>query len=581
MKKTVTAHLSGTVFHIEEDAYEQLQRYLAGIRARFAGNPGAAEIMGDIENRIAELFTERMEGRRQVVTTDDVDHVIAVMGRPEDYEGAEETGAPGGGPATSSRRYRRLYRDPDDKWVAGVLGGVAAYFGIDTLVLRLIYIILLLLGVGWLLYLLLWLVVPRAETAAERLEMRGEPVNVENIRRMFEEGAQQVRTGARTMADEASQLGQEVGPRARRAGEEIARFFTELARLFLQAFGKVVGAFFLVVGGIALFAITIVLVGRFQVFSITASGNSTIDLGRLGQWLFVDPATANWALWGLALFVLIPVVGMILGGMRLVFDLRTAPWTGWLLGPLWIAAIGMVTVAGIRLGTDLRTEQDQVNTEALGLTTDHAVQLVRLGDDGQPRRKQFSYRKARVRIGTSDIRLENDTVWQRTVTLDIQRSPDSLFHLERIAGARGATAKVASSRAASVQGEAKVADSLVAIPAAFTYHVGQGLRGQSLHYTLLVPLGGSVFIDPSVADLLDDVNNVTNTLDRDMVGRTWTMGKDGLRHSGGPALPQHRTTGTRRRTNATREVSHSPTPDITPSQAIAAGPLMLLGAVLH
>ena len=83
MKKTLTANISGTVFHIEEDAYDRLQRYLSTIRAQFTGTDGREEIMADIEARIAELFTERLDGRRQVVNVDDVEHVIGIMGQPE------------------------------------------------------------------------------------------------------------------------------------------------------------------------------------------------------------------------------------------------------------------------------------------------------------------------------------------------------------------------------------------------------------------------------------------------------------------------------------------------------------------
>jgi hypothetical protein len=90
MKKTLTANISGTVFHIEEDAYDRLHRYLENIRSQFSGNEGRDEIMADIESRIAELFTERSDGRPQVVSIDDVEHVIGIMGQPEDYSDAGE-----------------------------------------------------------------------------------------------------------------------------------------------------------------------------------------------------------------------------------------------------------------------------------------------------------------------------------------------------------------------------------------------------------------------------------------------------------------------------------------------------------
>ena len=127
MKKTVTANIAGTVFHVEEDAYEQLQRYLAGIRANFSGSAGAEDIMSDIEARIAELFTERMVGRN-VVSISDIQHVESVMGRPEDFAGENDGGsaASSGPTAPTVKAQRRFLRDTDDKWGGGVSGGLAA-----------------------------------------------------------------------------------------------------------------------------------------------------------------------------------------------------------------------------------------------------------------------------------------------------------------------------------------------------------------------------------------------------------------------------------------------------------------------
>ncbi len=183
MKKTLTANISGTVFHIEEDAYDRLHRYLNTIRSQFTGTDGREEIMADIESRIAELFTERLDGRRQVVSIDDVEHVIGIMGQPEDYMVGENAG--GEQRSTGSERSdkgpnwtmgeagrrsgKRLFRDPEDKWVGGVLGGVGAYFNIDPLILRLIYLVFLFLGFGFILYLILWIVVPKADSAADML----------------------------------------------------------------------------------------------------------------------------------------------------------------------------------------------------------------------------------------------------------------------------------------------------------------------------------------------------------------------------------------------------------------------------
>lgn len=124
MKKTFTANVSGSVFHIEEDAYERLQHYLSGIRRQFEGASGREEIMADIEARISELFHERLAGTREAVSLADVEHVISVMGQPEDYTDPEQGNEPPQNATSTSeqRGYKRFFRDPDDKWVGGVIG---------------------------------------------------------------------------------------------------------------------------------------------------------------------------------------------------------------------------------------------------------------------------------------------------------------------------------------------------------------------------------------------------------------------------------------------------------------------------
>ena len=167
------------MFHIEEDAYEKLQRYLSSIRGQFTGTDGRDEIMADIEARISELFQERLDGKRQVVNVEDVAHIIGIMGQPEDYMDSSDDGENNAHANAGSdpnwtfgggRKHRRLMRDTEDKWVGGVLSGVGAYFGFDPLILRLIYIALLFMGVGVLIYIILWIVVPPADSAADRLE---------------------------------------------------------------------------------------------------------------------------------------------------------------------------------------------------------------------------------------------------------------------------------------------------------------------------------------------------------------------------------------------------------------------------
>ena len=192
MKKTFTIHLSGSVFHIEDDAYEVLQKYMVSLKNYFGNNEEGKEILADIEFRIAEIFSGKINEEKKVITLDWVNEVIETMGTPETFSEEEDTGEAFG---EKTKRKRRLYRDPEQQVIAGVCGGLAAYFNMDPVVVRLIMVLLFLVttGVGLLVYLILWMVVPKAVNAAQRLEMRGEEVTVKNIEKFIKEEVDSVK----------------------------------------------------------------------------------------------------------------------------------------------------------------------------------------------------------------------------------------------------------------------------------------------------------------------------------------------------------------------------------------------------
>ena len=196
MKKTLTVNLGGTVFHIDEDAYRLLDNYLSNLKIHFRKEAGADEIIDDIERRISELFAEKLTAGSQVITITDVEEVIARMGKPEDME-AENDSEPSIGNATRTTIHRRLYRNPDDKLLGGVISGMAAYLGWDVTLLRLLLLVVLICGVGTLIpvYIVCWLVIPEARIAAEKLSMRGEAVTVENIGKTVTDGFEKVANG--------------------------------------------------------------------------------------------------------------------------------------------------------------------------------------------------------------------------------------------------------------------------------------------------------------------------------------------------------------------------------------------------
>lgn len=180
MKITVSINIGGIAFHIDEDAYTELKIYLRSLERHFAREESSAEIMSDIETRIGELLKARINDYKQVVTLKDVLEVINVLGTPEDI-GNEDSG--GSYTRVSSSTYHRMYRDPDNRIIAGVCSGMAAYWSVDPWLVRGVMLFLILPGgLGILIYAVLWIVLPEAKTTAQKIEMKGEAVNIQNIK---------------------------------------------------------------------------------------------------------------------------------------------------------------------------------------------------------------------------------------------------------------------------------------------------------------------------------------------------------------------------------------------------------------
>ncbi len=190
MKKTMTINLGGMVYHIDEDAYDKLKIYLDKVKNELRSVDGGEEIYQDIETRIAELFSERLGNNKQVITLKEVEDVIRIMGNPEDISGKTTDKDY----KSKSRNYKRMYRDTDNRIIGGVCSGLAAYWRIDPTIVRLIFIILAIFGMaGVLIYLILWIVLPEANTVAQKLEMRGEAVNLSNIGDFFRQEFENVK----------------------------------------------------------------------------------------------------------------------------------------------------------------------------------------------------------------------------------------------------------------------------------------------------------------------------------------------------------------------------------------------------
>ncbi|MFN7705255.1 MAG: PspC domain-containing protein [Chryseotalea sp.] len=269
MKKNISINISGIIFHIEEDGYDLLRKYLDSVNRYFASFEDSAEILADIEGRMAEIFLGKLSESKQVITAEDVNNLMAVMGSVNDFKAAEQTenttefksentkqnepeskatftqgghykntsqgkqlfrdqrrkilggvcaglanyfnvdavwirllfvlllfaygtafiaylilwvAVPGSVELEEPTDTKKMYRDPERKVLGGVAAGVAAYFNLDIAIVRILFLVgLFFFGTGFILYFVLWIVLPEARSITERMQMQGEPVTLSNI----------------------------------------------------------------------------------------------------------------------------------------------------------------------------------------------------------------------------------------------------------------------------------------------------------------------------------------------------------------------------------------------------------------
>lgn len=185
MKKTISAGIGGKNFTLDEDAYQKLDAYLEAFKKKTGMGVQTKEVMEELELRIADLFTDSLDGKRQnVITICIVDDIISRLGMPDGSRAEEFTQTHDSSGNRSGRPVKRFYRDPECKSIAGVCGGLAAYFDIDVTILRVILLAMLVFaGLGFWIYIIFWIVAPEAETAVQKCEMRGLEPTAENIRK--------------------------------------------------------------------------------------------------------------------------------------------------------------------------------------------------------------------------------------------------------------------------------------------------------------------------------------------------------------------------------------------------------------
>ena len=379
MNKTVNINLAGTFFHIDEDAFAKLSRYLEAVKKSISDPVGGDEIIQDIEARIAELFSEKLEINTQVISTRELDAIIKIMGQPEDYimdEDATQTNSATGnqtkGETTSNKQ---LFRDSDNKFIAGVCSGLSHYLGLEVIWVRLFWIFLSFVttGFGVIAYLLFWILVPGAETTSEKLKMTGEPINISNIEKKFNEGYQKVSQNIKNVDYDKYE-------------EKIKKG----SATFFDSLGAILSTVFKI--GIKFFGLLIVIAGLLGLISIligmTVFGTFGIyDTGVTGMDIYQLIDTTNTPIWIVTLIITliagIPLLLLFILGLKIMFPNIKSIGTPVkiTLTILWIAAISILVILGARQAIDRAFENNFSTQTPLSINMQTPLKLSMYNND--------------------------------------------------------------------------------------------------------------------------------------------------------------------------------------------------------
>jgi len=584
MKKVININFQGTIVPIEESSYELLQQYIESLRRYFANEEGRDEIINDIESRISELFQQRLKGGSTCITDDDVNAIIKNMGRPEDFEEAEQAEnneSINGNKSEKSKTFygdfswkgKRLYRDENSKILGGVCSGIAAYFGIDPVIVRILFIvsgigllayILLWMfvpgsnslengvrkrlyrnpdgkiiggvcsGIGsyfdvnpWLprfiflipfisfffrwghfgpltfpnflsfsfspgsfiVYIILWLVIPEATTTSEKLEMKGEKVDLNSIKNSVLKEMKEV--GVRV-----GKMGQDVGERVGKMGKEAGEFAKEKSADFGKEIhsatrrssgilGKIIVILFkiflyFILGCIALS----VIVALFSVAIIA------IGLFPLKNFVLTDGWQSLMA-WGtLIFFIAVPVIGVITFIIRRFARIKSSNrlmrWSFiglWILG--WFCFMSLI----VSVGKDFKSISS-LNPEPITLInpTSRSLDVIPIENMNYRRMGWFN-------LEPFDFGATDDTAFIGNVRIKITKSPTDSFQVSVLKMTNGQTRRAADTLLPLIKFNVSQTDSTLMMDRAITVNTTDKFRNQYVEVTIAVPVGHFIKID--------------------------------------------------------------------------------------
>lgn len=543
MNKTVTINISGIIFHIEEDAYDSLSRYLSTIKGYFSKTDGGNEIMGDIEARIAELLQSKINSGKQVILMADVDYVMGVMGKPEEFGEEQNKGESENTQSKNDPDFnygqekikRRLFRNPDEKAIGGVCSGLAAYFDIDTVWVRLAMFLLIFFGgLSLWVYIIMWIIIPEAKTTADKFAMRGESANVNNIFQSFKEEAADVKNRMHKTFNEESanaksrmnQYGRDF--RNSNYGETVRSNIAAVLNGIFNVIGRLIGLFLIAIG-------VVLLIGYLAGVMGISIINSNTNITHWKSVIFASGFDYGLAILAFIIVVGIPVFTLLYSGIKLLFKINYSNrWLNLSLGIIWTLGlilgfyVTIITVKEFNENSKLKEAYVLHNTgDTLRIKLNPAMlNLAELDlDNADDMETNITKHSHDYLIGERKTHLNIIGFAE----LNVSESNTDSIELVVTKSARGVDKREANENAKLIKYNFKQNGSELVFDEIFTVLTDAKFRKQELDIKLKIPKGKVIYFDESVKYLLNDIDNTTNTWDGDMVGRRWIMTERGLR----------------------------------------------------
>lgn len=519
MKKTVKISLGGLSYIMDDDAFSLLENYINTLKVRLQSDTEGKDIIQDIEERIAELFAEK-KGSADSVSIDVVKEVLEILGNPDEIASGDTTSE-----KTSStyRSQKRLYRDRDHSYIAGVCSGLGEYFGTDPVVLRIIFLVLLFLhGSGLIIYLILWIAVPRALTPKQKLEMKGEPINISTIEKTIREESAQAK-------DTVKKGG------IRGAIEGVVNFIGRLAYWFIQFLLVIIKIIAII---IAIVLIATMLIGLFVLVNVIFFGGfllhsafpeiQGIPLGEVITSMF-EFSTSIWITIPIFLVIAIPLFTLLYIGIRILFRFKARDRIiGLIAATIWVASVVILSLT-IFYQAKSFTIRKHV-TETVTLTP-------KISNGGTFYIKAIDPKNGKDFRASNEIEIDEYTIAKidgKTTILGrpsifMEKSKTEYPTLEIVRTARGVNALTAELNAKNIKYNYTLKDSVIYFDSYFSIPTSEKWKIQDVSITLSVPEGYKIDIDSSMENILNPYQPRSEYWPDEMINRKWEMKEKTLR----------------------------------------------------